>query len=270
MYTEQLNLWDNTPGLCEEVPVIEYYKPANKTSDAAVVILPGGGYEIRADYEGEGYAQFLADHGISAFVVQYRVKPHAFPLPLLDARRGIRFIRHNAEKYGIDKNKIAIMGSSAGGHLATLSSTYTKPIDFENIDEIDKEDFLPNAQILCYPVINLHDKDIAHIGSGDNLIGNNYEETKDRVSRMNLSPDLLVTESTPQAFIWHTFEDELVNVRNSLEYAAELRNYNVPTEMHIFPHGAHGLGLAKKPTKIDNHVTVWGDLLIKWIKYIGW
>ena len=145
MYTEQLNLWDNTPGLCEEVPVIEYYKPANKTSDAAVVILPGGGYEIRADYEGEGYAQFLADHGISAFVVQYRVKPHTFPLPLLDARRGIRFIRHNAEKYGIDKNKIAIMGSSAGGHLAALTSTYTKPIDFEGIDDIDKEDFLPNA-----------------------------------------------------------------------------------------------------------------------------
>ena len=270
MYTEQINLWDNTPGLCEEVPVIEYYKPANKISDAAVVILPGGGYAMRADYAGEGYAQFLADHGISAFVVQYRVKPHAFPLPLLDARRGIRFIRHNAEKYGIDKNKIAIMGSSAGGHLAALTSTYTKPIDFENIDEIDKEDFLPNAQILCYPVINLHDKDIAHIGSGDNLIGNNYEETKDRVSRMNLSPDLLVTESTPQAFIWHTFEDEIVNVRNSLEYAAELRNYNVPTEMHIFPHGGHGLGLAKKPAKIDNHVTVWGDLLIKWIKYIGW
>lgn len=270
MYTEQFKLWDNTPGFHEEIPVIEYYKPENKTSDAAVLILPGGGYSGRAPHEGEDFALFLAEHGITAFVVQYRVKPSSFPLPLLDIRRGIRFARKNAEKFGIDKNKIAVMGSSAGGHLAALVSTYTNPIDFEDIDEIDNEDFLPNAQILCYPVINLYDKSITHIGSGNNLTGNNYEETNDKISRMKLSPDLLVSENTPQAFIWHTFEDQVVNVRNSLEYAVQLKNYNIPTEIHIFPHGVHGLGLAKKSTKIDNHVTVWGDLLLKWIKYIGW
>ena len=108
MYTEQMNLWDNTPGLCEEVPTITYYKPDVKKSDAAVVIFPGGGYNHRAPHEGEGYAKFLAENGISAFVVAYRVAPHHFPLPLLDARRGVRFVRYYAEKYGIDKNKVAV------------------------------------------------------------------------------------------------------------------------------------------------------------------
>ena len=102
---EQFNLWENTPGLCEETPVVKVFVPENKKSDAAVVIFPGGGYYKRALHEGNGYAEFLNSHGITAFVVEYRVYPHKFPLPLLDARRGVRFARANAEKYGIDKNK---------------------------------------------------------------------------------------------------------------------------------------------------------------------
>ena len=217
MYTKMYKLWDDTSGFCEENPVIEYYKPQIKTTDMAVVIFPGGGYCCRAVHEGEGYAKFLAGFGITAFVVQYRVNPHVFPLPLLDARRGIRFVRYNAEKFGIDKNKIAVMGSSAGGHLAALVSTYLKHIDFEEEDAIDGESFLPNAQILCYPVINLFDKSIAHIGSGDNLIGIKYDALNSREIREELSPSTHVSKNTPQAFLWHTFEDKVVNVCNSLE-----------------------------------------------------
>ncbi len=270
MYTETMPLWEQTPGTCEFVPTITYYRPDTVLSRAAVVIFPGGGYVHLAEHEGRGYAEFLANHGISSFVVNYRRAPHWFPLPLLDARRGVRFVRYYAEKFGIDKTKIAVIGSSAGGHLAALVSTYTEPIDFENIDAIDREDALPNKQILCYPVINLYDKNYAHIGSGDNLIGIPYAESNDAIRRMELTPTKLIRQNTPEAFIWHTFEDGGVDVKNSLEYATQLRNYGIATEMHIFPHGPHGLGLTNRQNAMEKHVAQWGDLLIHWLRYIGW
>ncbi len=270
METQIFNLWQNTPGKCEEVPTITYYKPDNKTYSGAVVIFPGGGYGHRAPHEGEGYAEFLAHNGISAFVVDYRVYPHTFPLPLVDARRAVRFVRYNAAKFGVDKNKVLVMGSSAGGHLASFVSTYFEPIDFEGMDEIDNEDFIPNAQILCYPVINLWDYNIAHIGSGDNLIGNQYVPYNDELylQRRRFSSELNISEKTPPAFIWHTFADEVVDVRNSLRYADKLRELGISVEMHIFPHGRHGLGLTNKSDKLENHVAQWGELLLNWIKYI--
>ena len=270
MYTEKTNLWDVTPGKCEEIPTITYYKPDVKKTDAAIVIYPGGGYSRRAPHEGTAYAEFLAENGITAFVVDYRVAPHSFPLPLLDARRGIRFARYYAEKYGIDKNKIAAMGSSAGGHLAAFTSTYTESIDFEGADDIDKEDFIPNAQILCYPVINLYDKNITHIGSGNNLAGNVYDESNDEATRKKFTPSLLVKETTPKAFIWHTFEDPVVNVQNTLEYAAALKKAGVFSEVHLFPDGRHGYGLTDKADKLECHIAQWADLMLNWLKYIDW
>ena len=118
MKTDKINLWENTPGKCEEIPSITAYIPENKKSDGAIMILPGGAYVGRAPHEGEGYAKFFAEHGITAFVCDYRVMPHEFPLPLLDSRRAMRFVRYHSEKYGLNKEKIYIMGSSAGGHLA--------------------------------------------------------------------------------------------------------------------------------------------------------
>lgn len=270
MKIEQMKLWENTPGLCEEVPTLTAYIPDNKTSDAAIVIFPGGGYRIRASHEGDGYARFLANNGITAFVSDYRVNPHLFPLPLLDARRSVRTVRSMAEKYGIDKSKVAVMGSSAGGHLAALVSTYYEPIDFENIDAIDKENFVPNAQILCYAVIKLFDKEVGHMGSSNNFLGEEPTELREK-----LSPDLIATEKAPQAFVWHTFEDAGVNVINSLDYVKRLRMYGVPTELHVFPHGKHGLGLADgdpaygRDTKND-HVARWSGMLLEWLKYIGY
>lgn len=270
MYIEVINLWENAPGLCEETPLITYYKPENKVSDMAFLIAPGGGYSGRAPYEGAGYAEFLASKGYTCFVLNYRTSTHKFPIPLLDARRALRTIRFYAEKFGIDKNKIAMMGSSAGGHLTALTSNYKEPVEFEGVDEIDKERFLPDAQVLCYPVINIYDRNIAHIWSGNMLIGNNYDETNDVITRRKLSPNLLVSETTPPAFIWHTFEDEAVDVRNTLEYATQLRTYNIPAEIHIFPHGPHGMGLTARSNDLENHVAQWSDLLLEWVKYIGW
>ena len=141
---ENMLLWENTPGLCEFTPVLEYYPAEEKKTGATVVICPGGGYSDRAVYEGKGYAEYLNTLGMDAFVCQYRVAPHRFPLPLLDIRRAIRMVRSKAEEFGIDPNRIAVMGSSAGGHRAALTSTYHKPIDFEGMDEIDKQDYIPN------------------------------------------------------------------------------------------------------------------------------
>jgi len=253
-------LWDKVPGLCQETPILEYYPADNKLTDATVVVLPGGGYGMRANHEGEGYARYLNSLGMDAFVCQYRVSPHTFPLPLLDARRAMRFVRANAQKFGINKDKIAIMGSSAGGHLAALTSTYTAPIDFEGADQIDKEAALPNATVLCYPVICSPDSLVAHRGSFENLVGNGNQP-----QWTNFSCEKLVSDTTPTAFIWHTSDDATVNVANSLRYGEALRNRNIQFEMHIFPSGKHGLGLATdKP-----YVSRWAEMLGQWFKNIG-
>lgn len=265
MKKEVMQLWEKTPGMCEEIPQLTAYIPDEKKSDAAIVILPGGGYTMRAEHEGEGYALFLAEHGYTAFVCDYRVSPHRFPLPLLDARRAMRTVRHMSDKYGIDKNKIAIMGSSAGGHLAALASTYYEPIDFEGADDTDKEDFMPNAQILCYPVINLIGKPgEVHFGSGQNLL---YEDHGTR--GWELSPNNIVSEKTPPAFIWHTFEDGCVNIKNSLDYANALRDFNINSECHFYPDGPHGMGLAAGDDKVRKHVAGWAYRLLEWLSYIG-
>lgn len=267
---EKFNLWENTPGMCEETPTITYYEPAEKKSDAAIIIFPGGGYHKRAAHEGDGYAKFLSENGYSSFVVDYRVYPHIFPIPLADARRAVRFVRYNAEKFGIDKKKIAVMGSSAGGHLAAMLSTYREPIEFENADDTDKEDFMPQKQILCYPVISLDDDNITHKGSGNNLLGYEAKSWDDKVPGMKLSPNLIADDKTPEAFIWHTFSDSSVNVKNSLFYAERLKSFNVKTELHIFPDGKHGLGLSDSGTKVEKHVNQWTKLLLKWLEYTDW
>lgn len=263
------NLWEDTPGLCLEVPTITEYIPDVKRSGAAVVILPGGGYWGKADHEGRGYAEFLNKAGICAFVVNYRTAeagPHRFPLPLLDARRAIRTVRYRAAEYGIDKNKVAIMGSSAGGHLAALTSTYYKPFEeFEGNDMIDQEDFIPNAQILCYPVIKLLGKGDAHLGSGQNLLGEQHAMLGEE-----LSPDRIAEPGTPQAFIWHTAADQGVPCQNSLDYARRLHLIGTEVELHIYPRGGHGLGLSAGESKDERHVALWSEALLKWLEYIGY
>ena len=253
-------LWDGkAPGADTEAPEITYYKPLRKASDAAIVIFPGGAYTIRGDHDGEGYARLLNSYGISAFVVSYRVAPAHFPDELLDARRAVRFVRANAEEFGIDTDKVAVMGSSAGGHLAALLATYRGEIVGEGVDEIDKIDYIPDAQILCYPVIS-SDESIFHEDSYRCLLGDLYNE-KER-----FSPELIADKTAPEAFIWHTSDDGAVNVENSYRYATALRRLGVPCEVHVFPNGPHGLGLATERP----HVAQWTGLFKNWLMYIGY
>lgn len=260
---EKFNMWNVIPGEAAEIPAIIPYVPTEKKSDAAVLIFPGGGYSGRAaDHEGDQYARLFNDAGVTAFVVEYRVAPHRFPLPMLDARRAVRFVRAHAAEYGISTERVAVMGSSAGGHLAAMTSTYKGEEPLTAPDEIDRENGIPNAQILCYPVICSPVGDgVAHEGSYRNLLGDTPV-----VDPKTVDPAANVTDNTPPAFLWHTADDNVVNVINSYTYATELRKHNVPVEMHVFPHGRHGLGLGAD----EPYVRPWADLLIRWIGWLGW
>lgn len=259
---EIFNLWENEIPyfIGGEAPTITYYKAQRKLGRGTVVVCPGGGYSGRAAHEGGCYAEYLNSRGLDAFVLDYRVAPNKYPAALSDARRAIRFVRHNAEKFGIDPDKIAIMGSSAGGHLAAHASTYIGELSEEVGDEIDRESYIPNGQILCYPVI---DKE-GHLGSYQNLLGEKLDELWASVTPYNLA-----SEKTPPAFIWHTADDSCVDVKNTYRYATRLRELLVPSELHVFPHGKHGLGLANAPWIEEPHVTPWSELMISWLELYG-
>ncbi len=253
------NIWPD--GYRDEVLMSEVI-PQNKTSRCAMIVFPGGAYGGHASYEGIDYAEFFADHGITSFSVDYRVTPHRYPDALYDARRAVQYVRANAEKYGIDTDKIAVIGSSAGGHLAALLSTSSAELADEVSDNISKTEYMPNAQILCYPVIcNPEFSDISHKDSYKNLIGSEKSGFE-----CSVDPYLLMRKDTPRAFIWHTAGDDGVNVINSYRYAEHLKRNRVPVEMHIFPDGRHGLALAEDTP----HVAQWKNLVINWLSYINW
>ena len=270
MKTETFPLWKNgaprqIPG--GEIPSITPYRAENKTHDGTVVIFPGGAYACRAPHEGDGYARFFNEHGYDVFVVDYRVSPNRFPTELLDARRAVRLVREHAAEYGISPDKIAVMGSSAGGHLAALVSTYRPAIDGEGADATDEISPFPNASILCYPVIDTSDDAVVHYGSKINLLG---EENEDLGA--SVSPSVIADRHTCPAFLWHTSDDECVNVINSYRYATRLRNVGVPVEMHILPHGPHGMGLAERRfgyTDDTPYVARWGEWLLAWLASLG-
>ncbi len=264
---QSFELWQgDVPGKTHrEIPKIHYYPASEKKGRGTVIIFPGGGYAHRAPHEGEGYAEFLNEFGLDAFVVDYRVtnktEPGVYPDPILDARRAVRFVRANAEKFGIDPSKIAVMGSSAGGHLTAAVSIYRMKLDGEGVDALDEVDCLPNAQILCYPVTSI----MSHKGSYINLIGEGAEAISDEYD-----PIILADEKTPPAFIWHTAADAGVSVLGSYNYAAKLKTLDIPVEMHIFPFGAHGLGTGKVASRgLVPHITVWTELLRRWLELFG-
>ncbi len=238
---------------------MHYYPSNSRRSRGAVIIFSGGGYTHRSYHEAEPYALMLNEIGIDAFVLDYRVNPDIFPAPLIDARRAVAHVRKNCDRYDVDPDKIAVMGSSAGGHLAALVSTYKDKVDG---DDTDISECVPNAQILCYPVTDI----ASHRGSYEMLLGDDIE-MHDKVN-----PILLADENTPKAFIWHTSTDDYVDVKGSYRYATRLSEVGVNCEMHIYPIGCHGLGLATGDAKRESveYVQKWAEELARWFKLIGW
>jgi acetyl esterase/lipase len=266
MQPNLIRLWPgDAPGAlgneAQDIPTLTPYFPDEKNATgAAVLICPGGGYGHLAAHEGEDYALFLNTLGIAGFVLQYRLGPHGYrhPAMLQDATRGMRTIRANAEKWNIDKNKIGVMGSSAGGHLASTLLTHYDAGNPDSSDVTERESSRPDLGILCYAVISMGEN--GHAGSRQNLLGENPPPELIKV----LSNELQVTAQTPPCFVWHTWEDKGVKLENSLEFAAALQRHNVPFDFHVYQKGRHGLGLADKPPFANMHP--WARDLEFWLR----
>lgn len=226
----------------------------------AVLVCPGGGYGGRAPHEQAPIAEHFNRAGLHAFVVQYRVAPHRHPAPLLDASRALRIIRRNAEAWRVDPERIAICGFSAGGHLAASLGVHFDLDDLNVGDELDEVNARPDALILAYPVIS--SEDFGHRGSFRNLLGPDPDPAL--VALMSLERQ--VTTQTPPAFLWHTADDAAVPVKNSLRFAEAMSEHDVPFELHVYPHGVHGLGLAEA----QPNVATWAALCVTWLRGMGW
>jgi acetyl esterase/lipase len=239
-----------------------YVATGNQKVPTGVLVFPGGGYvHLAVDHEGTQIAAWLNSYGISAFVLRYRLGPkYHHPVELEDAQRAIRYVRANAKQYGIDGHRIGVWGFSAGGHLASSVGTHFDNGEASATDVIDQQSSRPDFLILCYPVITFKEPYL-HRGSRTALLGDNPDP-----GLMDLlSNETQVTAQTPPTFLFHTSDDPVVPVQNSIDFYLALRKANVPAELHVFEHGPHGVGLARdKPD-----LAIWPDLLAKWLKQLG-
>ena len=263
-YTER---WDSTDIVrVEKVtdPFIEVHLPARKNrTDIGVVICPGGGYCILAwDWEGQDFAHALNAVGISVFVLKYRL-PFAVDgqtddtMPMRDAMRAIQMVRNRAQEWEIDPNKIGIMGFSAGSHLASSVGVHFDDQTFLEGVSDDTTSARPDFMALIYPVIDFTDNPNIHSGSRANLLGNDLSPQK----KEYYSSHKQVTERTPPTFLVHAQDDTGVPVENSLQMYQALREHKVETEMHLYPEGGHGFGLALDKGRLSG----WPQLLMEWI-----
>jgi acetyl esterase/lipase len=264
-----LPLWpDGAPGALgtadKDIPTLTPY-PAEpgKATGAAIVICPGGGYGGLASHEGNDYALWLNQHGVTAFVLKYRLGSAGYrhPRMLQDAARAVRYVRAKASEWSVDPKRVGIMGSSAGGHLASTLVTHYDAGDANAADPIERQSSRPDIGILCYAVISMGEH--GHQGSKNNLLGK--DPSPELVKE--LSNELHVTKDTPRCFLWHTFEDKGVKIENSLAFVAALQKADVPFDFHVYQKGKHGIGLNDKPPFNNPHP--WSRDCVFWLKEQG-
>ncbi len=236
-------------GTTNPAPAMQAWLPDEADRNgAAIIIFPGGGYQRHAEHEGKGYAEYFAAAGYACFVTRYRVAPDGaqHPAMLEDALAAVHAVRSRAEEFGLDPNRIGVMGSSAGGHLTahclTAWDQYSEEISLR-----------PDFGILCYPVISMKGPH-RHAGSAQKLHGG--EPTDEQAAAT--SPELLVSPQTPPCFLWHTREDGSVAPMNSLLFAQALERAGVSYELHVYKHGGHGLGL--------NAEYDWAGACLDWLR----
>ncbi|MBI5725854.1 MAG: alpha/beta hydrolase [Planctomycetes bacterium] len=241
--------------------IFVHLPPADKANGAAMVVCPGGGYNIlMMTYEGHDIAKWLNDSGIAAIVLKYRVKyPH--PAPMLDAQRAMRTVRANAKQWNIDPNRIGMIGFSAGGHVASTVGTHFDDGDPKAADPIERVSCRPDFLVLVYPLISFADK-------GNDIIA------KVRTAMLGSAPaaadvdfisnEKQVTEKTPPAFLVHSKLDKMVPVEHSAMFYAALKEKKVPAEFLEIPTGGHGLGCGK-----GDEWKLWQEKAMEWIKSMG-
>lgn len=245
-------------------PTLELFRPQNVSGlTAAVVICPGGGYQILADdHEGNRVGEWFAERGVMGVVLRYRLPSDRIMEdrsvgPLQDVQEAIRTVRRRADEWSVDPGEIGVMGFSAGGHLAATASTLYADKVYASDDLSARPDF----SILVYPVISMADG-ITHEGSRQNLLGSDISESK----RAHFSPDEQINAETPPAFLIHSVDDGAVPIENSLNYFNNLRAHGVPCELHAFPFGGHGYGLGISEVSPSH----WPDSLEAWMVANGW
>lgn len=233
-------------------PTLTVYKAVGANSGRAVILLPGGGYTLVAIYhEGHDLAKILAGQGITTGVLKYRVpkkessdQPHR--VPLADTRRALKLLREHSKKYGFEKDKLGLVGFSAGSHLATVASLWKSDDAAEN----------PNFSGLIYGVTELNAVNLKWLE--ESLY---HRKLTDEEVVQNTLLDL-VSDDTPPAFLAHAYDDDVCNVKESTLYAEKCVEHQVPVEMHLFPKGGHGFGVGRKEDGTDQ----WVPLFVNWLK----
>lgn len=249
-----------------DIPTITpYLAPATNATGAALVICPGGGYAGLAAHEGHDYALWLNQHGVTCFVLKYRLGSHGYhyPAEFEDGTRAMRWVRAHAADYKIDPHRVGIMGSSAGGHLASMVLTHFDLGHTNLPDPVERQSSRPDIGILCYPVITMGE--FTHWGSRVNLLGRNPSPEMVQF----LSSQLQVTTNTPPCFVWGTDADRTVPIENEMMFAEALRKNHVPFALHIYEKGGHGMGLGDR-TPPFLHPHPWTADLLYWLKQQGW
>ncbi len=246
-------------------PILDVYPaPKETATGTAVIICPGGSYSILAfEHEGSDVARWLNGLGITAFVLKYRLPDDSIMEnkaigPLQDAQRAMRIVRGNAKEWGINPDKIGIMGFSAGGHLASTLSTHYNEKVYESMDTTSAR---PDFSLLIYPVISMQEG-ITHIGSRYNLLGEN--PSSEQIT--HFSNELQVDGDTPPTFLVHSMDDGAVPVQNSIEYSLMLKRNDVPCELHIYQSGGHGYGMGRS----TNTESTWTEACKKWLGTKGY
>lgn len=230
------NLWENgapnNNGNPTDTAKITVFLPsAKQATGRAVVCCPGGGYShLAMAHEGTDWASFFNQQGIALIVLKYRMPRGNFEVPISDAEEAIRTVRRNAKSWQIDPQKVGIMGSSAGGHLASTIATHAKG------------EAKPDFQILFYPVITM-DPSFTHKGSHDNFFGEGHGKRELKKLEQLYSNDQQVTRATPRAFIALSDDDTAVLPANGANYYQECYRHDVPAALHIYPSGGHGWGI---------------------------
>ena len=268
--TDEIEIRDTTDAVrisYVQKPDISVYLPSKgNATGQAVVICPGGGYRILAyDKEGTDIAKWLNSKGIAAIVLKYRLPLSKSNIvnhksPLLDAQRAIRLTRYYANEWNIKKDKIGIMGFSAGGHLAATAGTHFDAGDSSASDPVEFMSSRPDFMVLVYPVITFSNS-FMHKGSRNALLG----EDPDSSLIKNYSNELQVKDNTPPTFIVHAGDDKSVPVENSLLFYHALKDKGIPAEFHIYPEGGHGFSLAIG----KGYLETWPDRCIDWLKSLN-
>lgn len=230
-----------------------------------VIVCPGGGYEMTSDREAEIVAMQFLSFGYHAAVLRYSVAPSVYPAAILELGRAVKLIRERASRWKVDGKNIVVCGFSAGGHMAASYCTFWNKGWMAQKLGVEGEELRPNGMILGYPVIT--SGEFAHHSSFHKLLEGAYEERREE-----LSLEKQVNEDMPPAFIWHTFEDDLVPVQNSLMMAQALTARGIPTEFHMFEKGGHGISLANRLTGgadgygVGTGCEKWMELVHQWME----